>query len=60
MTRKQFQIIANIIAAMPTHKPSLRAQKRSCALAFANGLAKENPRFNLDKFLAACGEGSEE
>ena len=60
MTRKHFDTIAKIIAAMPTHAPSLRAQKRSCALAFANGLAKENPRFNLDKFLAACGEGSDQ
>jgi hypothetical protein len=56
MTKKHFELIASTIAAMPSHAPSLRAQKQSCALAFADRLAKEFPRFNRDTFLKACGE----
>lgn len=56
MTRKHFEFIAATIAAMPTHAATLRTQKRSCALAFADALAKENPRFDRERFLKACGE----
>jgi len=54
MTKKDFQFIANVIAAMPSHAPSLRAQKASCAQAFALALGKTNPRFNTEKFVTAC------
>ena len=56
MTRKHFEFIAATIAAMPSHAPSLRSAKRSCALSFADALAKENPRFDRERFLKACGE----
>jgi hypothetical protein len=56
MTRKHFQIIAKIIASMPTFSETLRTQKRSCALAFADALPKENAQFDRLRFLAACGE----
>lgn len=55
MTKKHFQIIAETIAAMPSFAPNLRAQKESCARAFADRLARENPRFDRARFLAACG-----
>ena len=54
MTRKDFQLIADIIAKMPDHAPSLRSQKTSTARAFAEGLKTTNPRFDADRFLAAC------
>lgn len=56
MTKKQFELIAAIIAFMPTHAPSLRAAKSSCANSFADRLAYEFPRFNRATFLKACGE----
>lgn len=55
MIQKHFQIIAGIIASMPAFSPNLRAQKRSCALAFARELGKQNPKFKEHLFLKACG-----
>lgn len=54
MSKKHFEFIAGVIAAMPDHAASLRAQKASCARAFAEALAKENPKFNPSLFLKAC------
>ena len=55
MTKKHFEFIARTIAAMPSFAPSLRTQKASCARAFADSLELCNPKFNRDRFLAACG-----
>lgn len=55
MTKKDFQLIADIIKAMPDFAPSLRAQKDACAKAFADKLATTNPLFDRKRFLAACG-----
>lgn len=55
MTRKDYELIARIIVAMPTFAASLRAQRDSTARAFADALATDNARFDRDKFLAACG-----
>lgn len=54
MTKKDFEFIARVIAGMPDHAPTLRAQKASCARAFADALEKENPKFNTALFLKAC------
>lgn len=55
MTKKDFEFIAATIAAMPAFSPTLRDQKRSCALTFANALQEANPRFQRQRFLdAAC------
>ena len=55
MTKKDFTFIATVIASMPTFSPALRAQRKSCANAFAAALATTNPRFDRDRFLnAAC------
>lgn len=54
MTKKDFEFIAAVIAGMPDHAATLRAQKDSCARAFAEALAKENPKFNARLFLKAC------
>lgn len=55
MTRKDFQFIADVIKAMPSHSVSLRAQRESCARAFADALPATNPNFNKERFLKACG-----
>jgi hypothetical protein len=54
MTRQHFQFIAEVIADMPKHAPSLRAQRTSCAASFAERLGQTNPGFNKPRFLEAC------
>lgn len=54
MTRKDFIFIADVIRSMPTHAPSLRAQRESCATAFADSLGATNPRFNRELFIQAA------
>lgn len=58
MSRQHFQFIADIIAAMPDHAPTLRAQKESTARTFADNLRKSNSRFDREKFLEACTKGA--
>lgn len=58
MSRQHFQFIAEIIAAMPDHAPTLRAQKDSTARTFADALEATNSRFDREKFLAACTKGA--
>lgn len=55
MTRKDYILIAAALAAMPTHAATLRTARRSAALLLAEALAKDNPRFCRDTFMAACG-----
>lgn len=58
LQHRHFAFIAAVIAAMPTHAATLRAQKRSVALAFADACAGSNPRFDRGRFMRACGEES--
>ena len=58
LEHRHFAFIAATIAAMPNHAASLRAQKRSVALAFADACADTNPRFDRARFLLACGESA--
>lgn len=60
LEHRHFAFIAATIKAMPDHAPSLRTQKRSVALAFADACAGTNPRFDRRRFLAACGQGSDQ
>lgn len=46
--------IAAVIADMPAHAPSLRAQRVSCANAFADALCKEFSGLDRAEFLRAC------
>jgi hypothetical protein len=59
MQHRHYSVIAAIIAEMPTFAPTLRTQKRSCALSFAEALAV-NPNFNRVRFMRACGEELEQ
>jgi hypothetical protein len=56
MTRKDFIFIADVIRSMPNHAPNLRAQRESCAAAFADRLGETNPRFNRELFVQAATE----
>lgn len=56
LEHRHFAFIAATIAALPSHAASLRDQKRSTALAFADACACTNPRFDRAHFLKACGE----
>ena len=55
LQHRHFAFIASVIAGMPTHAASLRAQQRSTALAFADACAASNPRFDRARFMRACG-----
>lgn len=58
LQHRHFAFIAGVIAAMPTHAATLRTQKRSIALAFADACLGGNARFDRERFLRACGEVS--
>lgn len=49
MTRTPLQLIADVVSA---HAAESRDQ---LAHAFARELGRENPRFDVRRFLAACG-----
>jgi hypothetical protein len=49
MTKKHFIMAAKIIAAMPAHK------RREHAESWVKVCVANNPRFNKEKFFAACG-----
>ena len=51
MTRKDYIKIAKILSTT-----ELEAHKRaSLAVSFASMLREDNPRFNVERFLKACG-----
>lgn len=56
LEHRHFAFIASVIAGMPAHAATLRAQKRSVALTFADACAGTNPRFDRARFLRACNE----
>ena len=53
MTRKDFQLIANVLKASST-SPMNRCVIQELAVSFASELAKTNPRFNKQRFVEAC------
>lgn len=65
MTRKDYELIANAIRAVhPWSKPGftvklcadpVKETVDEIALAMADALANDNPRFDRAKFLSACG-----
>ena len=55
MQHRHMAFIANVIAELPTHAPSLRAHKASITSAFAEALAKTNPNFDRARFFNAVG-----
>tara|TARA_Y100000310_G_C20388775_1_gene671747 strand:- start:394 stop:648 length:255 start_codon:yes stop_codon:yes gene_type:complete len=53
MTRKDFQLIANVLKASST-SPMNRCVIKELAVTFASELTKVNPRFNAQRFVNAC------
>ena len=49
MTRKHFQMIANVVKNIDDHKV-----RHAVAMDFALRLKGENPRFDISRFVGAC------
>lgn len=63
MTKKDYELIATILDGQTIVAPSqmaaaCREQRDAYARAFADALARENPRFDRERFLRACGVAS--
>ena len=58
MSRKEFQLIADVLAAQYARNPVMTTLDRYAldhvVIAMADALATTNPRFDRGKFLAAC------
>lgn len=52
MSRKDYELIARIIDELPTGD---EVDRLIIAKEFAWALAHENPRFDRERFLKACG-----
>lgn len=50
MTKKHFQLVANVVSAIDDIDI-----RKEVALNFANEFQKENPRFEILRFVKACG-----
>lgn len=56
MTKKDYELIASVIARFTpmTTEREIGAVATAIADSLANRLKLDNPRFNRDRFLAAC------
>ena len=50
MTRKHFKMVAQVVSAIDCINT-----RKEVALNFANEFTKENPRFDIERFIKACG-----
>jgi hypothetical protein len=55
MTRKDFQLIADVIAQFTKHEGKTMVSPALIAGELADALATTNDRFNRETFLTACG-----
>ena len=57
MTRKDYELIAGVFALETKDEPQGRAlsKMRWLATGIATKLQNENPRFDRERFLKACG-----
>lgn len=53
MTKKHYTAIADIVKAMRTYMPE--TGRKMLARLLADYFATDNPKFNRDMFLTACG-----
>lgn len=57
MTRKDYELIAATLkAGKPSRRGAAYAQWRMTVADFGAALASTNPRFDLARFILACGE----
>ena len=54
MTRKDFQLIADVLKASGVASPMNRCVIKDIATNFAVELQKTNPRFDVQRFVKAC------
>jgi len=54
MTRKDYELIADLLAKVVFQRTKTNGGYKTIVLIFANTLARENPRFNADRFTEAC------
>jgi hypothetical protein len=54
MTRKDFQLIADVLKASANASPMNRCVIKDIATNFAVELQKTNPRFDVQRFVKAC------
>lgn len=54
-TTQTFQLVADVIKAIPAHTLDGLAYKIVVADAFAKRFEQENPQFKRELFLKACG-----
>jgi hypothetical protein len=50
MTKKHFVMIANVVSAIDN-----AGTRKEVALNFASEFQKDNPRFDIVRFIKACG-----
>jgi len=50
MTKKHFQLVARIVSAIDDVDT-----RKEVALNFAHSFQEENPRFDIFRFIKACG-----
>lgn len=57
MSRQDFELIARVIRELPQHPdhPGL-IYREHLAVWFSDALAETNPRFDHDRFIAACAK----
>ena len=56
MTKKDYILLADAFKGyFPLHRYEGGLAKTALARRVADALEKDNPRFNREKFLAACG-----
>ena len=58
MTRKDFQLIADVLNNYHTGDEKQKAVVREMALTFSVRLQATNPRFKPERFVAACTQQS--
>jgi len=54
MTRKDFQLIADVLKASGKDSPMNRCVIKEVTMNFAVELQKTNPRFDVQRFVKAC------
>lgn len=55
MTKKDYELIAGALRKLAAVGPVNAAASESASIALAVAFSADNPRFNRDTFLAACG-----
>ena len=54
MTRKDFELIADVLNNYHTGEKAQKDTVEQIALTFAQRLQSTNPRFNVQRFVKAC------